>query len=125
MCLVSRKTNIAYSIGNCPEYPVFCALKKRRYEEDPTAMDTDLKLFEERGFIKVNKVNPNSNKKELTLTITLKEGNQKIKEEKIECVDQIQGLFLISHLGEMTKNGCCQPCCELPLCIINKLTAVL
>lgn len=120
MCIVSRRTNIAYCIGNCPTYHDFCALKRRQYEEDPTAMDMELRRFEERGVIKLN-----PNEKKLTLTLILKEGEQKIKEVEIECVDPIQTLFLLSNLGEMTKHGCRQPCCELSCCVVNELTAVL
>ena len=117
MSILSTRSNNLFSIGNCPECLMFCEQKKRLYEQDPTAMDRDLKQLEDRGVVRVN-----SNKKELTLTLIMKKGEQKIREVEIEGVDHLQCLFFISHMEGLAKNGCS---CELSCCVLNRLSAIL
>ena len=120
MCIVSKRTNNAYGIGICPDYLIFHTLKRNMYEEDPTAIDDELKQFENKGIIKIS----SSSKKELILTLILREGDKKIKEVQIECVDRLQTMFFLSHIEEIIKKGCFH-FCELPCCILKELTSVL
>lgn len=119
MCLVSKRTNNAYTIGICPEYLSFCASKRRKYEDDPTAMDVDLKKFQDRGI--VEKVKEDNN---LTLILILKEGNGIIKKVKIECVDKIQTIFFLLHMEDIMEKNCFHPC-NLPCCILKELRSAL
>jgi len=118
MCLVS-KSNVAYSIGICPQFLDFVSKKRNLYQDHPSMLEGSFRSFQERGVIK------NVNYEKFTLTLILKKDGKTTKEVEVEGVDRLQCLFLLENLEGMTVNGCQQPCCELPCCILKKLTAIL
>jgi len=118
MCLVS-KSNIAYSIGICPQFLDFVRNKRSLYHDHPSMLEGSFKSFQERGVIK------NVNYEKFTLTLILKKDGGTTKEVEIEGVDRLQCLFLLENLEEVTANRCQQPCRELPCCIVKKLTTKL
>lgn len=120
--ILSTKSNFCYSIGICPEFINFAKGKRKLYGENyPIRLESDLKTLEEKGLVK----NADCKKNQFTLTLVLKKRGQVIKEVEIEAVDQLQCLFFISQLEEMSDRGCKQPCCELPCCILKRLDMVL
>lgn len=120
--ILSKKSNICYSIGVCPEFLLFIKGKRRVYEENSSPqLENELKSLEERGVIK----DVNCKQNQFTLTLLLKKNGQTAKEVEIEGVDSLQCLFFISQLENMSERGCRQPCCELPCCVLKRLDMVL
>ena len=88
MCLVS-KSNVAYSIGICPQFLDFVSKKRNLYQDHPSMLEGSFRSFQERGVIK------NVNYEKFTLTLILKKDGGTTKEVEIEGVDRLQCLFLL------------------------------